>query len=141
MPPKRGSKAHKGRNITGLRNQRPQANEERPALPPTPPPHDPAPALLDLDDLESDDEGWESDAKYTDLGRHFGTNDTEDSESDEELQEFDWKDFDPDLDDAHLQHRLLKYAIAMGDDPRDEDWVPPEEVRKELKRKRRQKGV
>ncbi|KAJ3780069.1 hypothetical protein GGU10DRAFT_381253 [Lentinula aff. detonsa] len=42
------------------------------------------------------------------------------------------------LDNEDLQERLTEYAIAMGDDLRDENWLPTE-IRRKLQRQKREK--
>lgn len=54
----------------------------------------------------------------------------------EDIEEMaDWDDEQLGLDDDDLSEKLTRYAVAMGDDPRDEDWLPPELARRMKKKK------
>jgi hypothetical protein len=125
----RGRPSKRARNITGLRNQHQPAvshlpNEERPTRNPVP--------IRSRESRPHDD-------PEADLGIYFDSarlviDDDDDgmvSEPDlEELQEFgEW-------DDEELQERMYMLAVEEGDDPSDENWVPPQ-----LKKKRRRTGV
>jgi hypothetical protein len=50
----------------------------------------------------------------------------------EDLEE--WDDWEVGKDGFYVN--LMRFAIDQGDDPRDEDWIPENLKRKQLKRKK-----
>ncbi|KAJ6528035.1 hypothetical protein B0H19DRAFT_1083560 [Mycena capillaripes] len=147
--PARGRKAHGGRNISGLRNQKsqnslhlgPGSNTDG-----DPTPTKPVQDSLQEEDAygsEPEDDCWLSDQGFTNLANIFANSDGEQDLPDdnewEEVDDFDWDNSDPLLNDETLHTNLTTYAVAMDNDCADEDWVPPEVAQKLRKRKRNQK--
>jgi hypothetical protein len=162
MPSKR---KHGGHNISGLQNQntqaagiaiesgsKPNSSPDRTSSPlPDPPLLDNSPISAQesstAQELNSDDlsEAGLSDEDFTNLAARFACDDLGDEvpylDSDgEEVDDFQWKDNDPALDDEELQSRLLKYAVAVDEGISDKDWLPPEILKKAKWQKREQKG-
>ncbi|KAJ7243669.1 hypothetical protein C8J57DRAFT_1525428 [Mycena rebaudengoi] len=150
MPPC-GRKAHGGRNISGLRNQKSKNSlasgtenntdtEGEPSLI-IPVQH----PLQEGDAYGSDPEDncWLSDKGSTNLANIFANSDGEQDLPDdnewEEVDDSERDNSDPLLNDDALCTRLSTYAVAMDDDYADKDWVPPEVAKEVRKRKRNQK--
>ncbi|KAJ7715735.1 hypothetical protein B0H16DRAFT_1477153 [Mycena metata] len=150
MPP-RGRKAHGGRNISGLRNQKSKnsqhlGSENNTDTEGKPTPDKPVQDSLPEGDTYGsgpEDDCWLYDQRCTNLANIFANSDGEQDLPDdnewEEVDDFEWDNSDPLLNDDALQTRLSTYAVAMDDDCADEDWVPPEVAKKLRKRKREQK--
>ncbi|KAF8522028.1 hypothetical protein JB92DRAFT_3141090 [Gautieria morchelliformis] len=106
------------RNITGLRNQggEPSGTDLPNVEPPANHPSDgPSPS-----DQPDEDEGLQL---HLDSTRVLMDNDEAGIESGSEVEEMselgDW-------DDEELQEKMYMLAVNIGDDPSDEDWIPPE---------------
>jgi hypothetical protein len=138
MAPKKKQK----RNITGLRNQ-PKAtshveesvdiNFSKAAE--TCPSN---PAMADINgpsDNETPDEGWDAHVKF-DSNKPCWELDSEEEDSEhEEDKEGDVEDEVMEAGESNWRNEglhvgLMVLAIEIGDDPRDEDWIPDELRRK-----------
>ena len=107
------------RNISGLRNQK----KAEGSLEPHGTDH------IEID--EDSDSDWEPGTMHDSL--HLMWNeDVEGEESDIDLGGPDL--FDDEIAEAAFTDWLAELAKTLGDDPRDEDWVPAELQRKRLKR-------
>ena len=109
-------------NLTGLRNQPKLASLplDTSQAPPT---------SADPSSSEEDDSAWEL-CEHDSLWPKWEELDESVHEGDGEVEwNNGWLDWGEEEKDLHAS--LLRFAIANGDDPRDEDWVP-----KSLRRKR-----
>ena len=69
------------------------------------------------EDKQTSDEDWDANLQWDSLKPML-------SEEDEEEGEWDI-DSELHLDSEGLHARLINWAIENGDDPQDEDWIPP----------------
>ena len=107
-------------NTSGLRNQKPRATEDGT------PPNGNIPGNLQAED---EDFEWHPHTHFDSLKPDFQAEEASDEDpnnADEDMEESDseWKENEGFGSDG-LQAAMLKLAIELGDDPRDEDWVPP----------------
>jgi hypothetical protein len=93
---------------------------------------------------DSDAGCWGSDEDFTTLASTFamdsGPADSE-GDDDEEVDDFDWDDENPILNDAELEGRLYTYTVQTDDslDP-EADWIPLEYLRRVKRQKKEHKG-
>ena len=112
----RGRPPKRRRNITGLRNQagEPSGTDLPNVDPLTTHPTDASPS-----DQPKEDEGLRL---HPDSAKFVIDNDDAGVESRSEVEEMsdveDW-------DDEELQEKMYMLAVNTGDDPTDEDWLPP----------------
>ena len=113
MPPKK----RRVYNTSGLRNQQPKATDN-------PNPSQPCP-----DESDTEDSTWQPNMVFDSLKVDVAAEDVSDDELMEEGDEVVEWDSQSDggigLGSEGLQVMMLRLAIELGDDPRDEDWMPP----------------
>ncbi|EDR10094.1 uncharacterized protein LACBIDRAFT_325694 [Laccaria bicolor S238N-H82] len=126
-----GKKKQK-KNITGLRNQPKTASHIKDNVTVATAPAHPV-THADVDDQSDNDEGWDPHVRL-DSNRPCWDSDDEEKDSEDEADVEDevieagedgWRS-------ESLQVGLMVLAIEIGDDPRDEDWIP-EAVRRKHK--------
>ena len=116
MPPKK----RRVYNISGLRNQPSQTHDDA---------YDgPIPAPL-CSESDVEDFSWSPNLVFDSLKVDIAAETALDDESiieEEDAVEWDseW-DQDRRLGSEGMQATMLRLAIELGDDPRDEEWVPP----------------
>lgn len=121
------------RNISGLRNQNStptnnvqESKHSQDHSPETPP-----------DDVTDSDVEWQPHMFLDSLKSNLQAEDLSDNESvkdGDDMEEWDSNEQDLRLGSAGLQAMMMKLSIHLGDDPRDEDWVPPKLRAKREKR-------
>ena len=143
----KGKKAkHKGRNITGLRNQKNQPLEEgEPPLKKARLGDDKAGPEADSDtelgDLAADSEmmtfaSTHGDLDEVDWMRHDGIGLAAEDDMSEpvEWEDCDEEDWNGEMPFEERMKSMARLSAKLGDDPRDEDWLPPK-VRADLCRR------
>jgi hypothetical protein len=122
------------RNLAGLRNQPKLASlalDNSQAPPPS--------RSADPSSTEDDDPAWEL-CERDSLRPNWEESDESVHEDDGEVEwNSGWLDLGEEEKDLHAS--LLRFAMANGDDPRDEDWVPKSLRRKRVGRLMDKKGV
>ena len=66
--------------------------------------------------------------------------DNEPGKESDDMEEWDSNEQDKWLESAGLQVLMIKLSIRLGDDPRDEDWVPSQLQVKRERRRREKRG-
>ena len=100
-------------NLSGLRNQ--STSNNIPEVPDNPATH--------TDEEESD---WQPHVVFDSLKPDLPAED-EKSDKDEDAEaewDSEWNENER-FGSQDLQAAMIRFAVAIGDDPRDEDWVPP----------------
>ena len=133
------------KNITGLRNQSKSSSHVEVVLddstkaaetPST------CPVIhADLDEQSDNDKGWEAHI-HLDSNKLCWKPDDEDEVSEEEDSDCEKGDVEDEVIEAGeddfrteaLHVKLMVLAIEIGDDPRDEDWIPDSLRRKHIAR-------
>ena len=105
------------RNTVGLRNAAKQAPNSCPPL-----------AKVTQNNEEASDERWQIGTCFDSVRPIVG--DESDSDTDADIKEVpEWGD----LEDEDFQEHLVDMARAQGDNPMDEDWLPPRLLKKRRK--------
>ena len=125
-------------NISGLRNQPRNQSPEPLSLDNN--------HVADAEHTPEDDSGdsneWEPhvllDSLKLDLQAEYLSDDEPIKDSDD-IEEWDI-DSHPAIGSKGLQAVMMKLSMTLGDDPHDEDWVPPKLRAKRERRKHERKG-
>ena len=72
------------------------------------------------EDEQTNDKNWDANLQWDSLKSMLGKEDEEEGE----IEEWD-VDSNVHLNSKGLHVRLVNWAIENGDDPQDEDWIPP----------------
>ena len=100
-------------NLSGLRNRSTSSNI--PEVPDNPATH-----------TDEEDSNWQPHIFFDSLKPDLPAEDEEsDKDEDAEVEwDSEWNENERSRSQG-LQAAMIRFAIAIGDDPRDEDWVPP----------------
>ena len=95
-------------------------------------------------DKELEDSNWQPCILFNslkpDLQAEEGSDEDSDSNEDDEVEwDDEWKENER-LGSQGLQAAMIKLAIALGDDPCDENWIPPKLRAKRKRAKKEKRG-
>ena len=128
-------------NLSGLRNQHPQSTSNNLYVSDVPV-HE---TVAQIDgELELEDSNWQPHTLFDSLKPDWPAEEESDKESaSEEEDEVEWGsewNENERLGSQDLQAVMIKLAIALGDDPCDEDWIPTELRAKKERSKKERRG-
>jgi hypothetical protein len=92
---------------------------------------------------ESDSDCWLSDENYNRLAANFAWEEGDSKSADEweEVDDFNWDDRDPTLDNKELEMQLCTYAVYVDDElDSDTEWLPPDLFKAAKRQKKEHRG-